>query len=134
MGRALVSTAVSVVLLLVIAVLTSRPTLTYTSEFPLHISSIGGEFFYLDAGEIIQHGSSRVLVLRLNKPSELIPHHFKDAGLKKPVDAKKWSENLEAPVVFNAGQFDENFEHLGWLKSQDKRLSSHRKKNWLGEF
>ena len=132
MSRAIVSTIVLVLLIVGIAFLTSFPKLTYTSARPLEIPSIGGEFFYVDAGDIAHYGSSRVLVLRLNEPIELIPYHFKDAGMEEPIDAKKWSKSLQAPVVFNAGQFDENMEHLGWLKSEGRWLFRKRKKKWLG--
>ncbi len=86
----------------------------------------------MDGGEMVRRGPRSIVVLRFMRPVELRPFHFRadEIGAKLPVEA--WAERLAAKVVFNAGQFDENFEHLGWLKRDGKWLSRQQKPAWKG--
>lgn len=112
--------------------LVQRTPATAPSATRTELVELGAELFYLDASPIVRRGSTRVVVLRLNEPVELIPHHFRAAGLQEPQPAEAWQDVLDAPVVFNAGQFDENLNHLGWLKSDGAWLSDYRKPAWKG--
>lgn len=103
---------------------------TVASTPPVALKSIGADYFYLDAGAIVRRGSSRVVVVRLDRPVELVPHHFAKEQLDGPKTAEDWAAHLGAPVVFNAGQFDENLNHLGWLKADNQWLSKSRKQQW----
>jgi hypothetical protein len=84
---------------------------------PRRLNTLGAELLHLDAGKIVRRGPSAVWVLRLSGPVELVPHHFEAAGLVEPQPIEAWADHLGASVVFNAGQFDEKLDHLGWLKS-----------------
>ena len=97
----------------------------------IRLTSLPAEIFYLDASAIARRGPGGVLVVRLDSPVEFIPHHYQDAGLEEPLTAEGWARHLDAPMVFNAGQYDEDMNHLGWLKSKGKWLTRHRKKQWM---
>jgi hypothetical protein len=84
---------------------------------PRRLNSLGAELLHLDAGQIVRRGPAAVRVLRLSRPVELVPHHFEKAGLAEPQTIEAWADHLGVSVVFNAGQFDEELAHLGWLKS-----------------
>ncbi len=101
---------------------------------PAYVSlpSLGAELFYLDAGNIVRRGSSRVVVLRFARPVEFVPHHFKHEALPAPQTVEAWADHLRAQVVFNAGQFDEKLDYLGWLKGEGEWLSPRRKPHWKG--
>lgn len=98
----------------------------------IRLSSLAADVFYLDASQIARRGPGGVLVIRLDGPVEFVPHHFQTDGLDKPLTADGWARRLGAPMVFNAGQYDENLQHLGWFKASGKWLSRNRKKQWLG--
>jgi hypothetical protein len=96
----------------------------------LALPSIGGELMYLDATDITRRGSSRVVVLRLSGPAELVPYHYEDEKLEGPQPIEEWAKRVQAPVLFNAGQFDENLDHLGWLKRDGRFISERKKDQW----
>jgi len=98
----------------------------------IRLSSLPADVFYLDASKIARRGPGGVLVVRLDSPVEFIPHHFKSEGLEEPLTADGWARHLGAPMVFNAGQYDENMEYLGWLKASGKWLKSRKKNQWMG--
>lgn len=98
----------------------------------IRLTSLPADVFYLDASKIARRGPGGVLVIRLDSPVEFIPHHFRSEGLEEPLTADGWAKHLGAPLVFNAGQYDEDMNHLGWLKSSGKWLTSHQKKQWMG--
>ncbi|MEO0814996.1 MAG: phosphodiester glycosidase family protein, partial [Myxococcota bacterium] len=95
-----------------------------------HIAALDADLLFLDASSIVERGPSRVMVLRLNSPVELVPHHYRTAGLPGPMTADEWRKRLDAPVVFNAGQFDEDDEHLGWLKAEGQWISRLHREQW----
>ncbi len=96
------------------------------------IPSLGAEVFYLDAGSIVKRGPPRMLVVRFAGPVELVPHHFARDGMPRAAPIEEWSERLHAPIVFNAGQFDEKLNHLGWLKAEGGWIFADRKAQWKG--
>ncbi len=96
------------------------------------LPSIEAELFYLDAGAIVRRGSPRALVLRFSGKPEFVPYHFKHDGLSAPRTIEEWAAHLNAPVVFNAGQFDEKLDYLGWLKRDGEWLSRAKKGPWKG--
>ena len=107
----------------------------FHSETPdgvIRVQSIQADIFYLDAEDIVKQGPPGVLVIRLDEPVELVPHSYDRAGFDGPETVGTWVEKLGVPLVFNAGQYDENLRHLGWLKAQDQWLSKYRKEQWKG--
>ncbi|HSI06674.1 MAG: phosphodiester glycosidase family protein [Myxococcota bacterium] len=96
------------------------------------IPSLGAEVFYLDAASIVKRGPPRMLVVRFAGPVDLVPHHFAKDAMQRAAPIEEWSERLQAPIVFNAGQFDEKLNHLGWLKADGAWLFSDRKSQWKG--
>ncbi len=96
------------------------------------IPSLGAEVFYLDASSIVKRGPPRMLVVRFDGPVDFVPHHYAKQGMQRSAPIEEWSERLNAPIVFNAGQFDEKLNHLGWLKSDGDWLFSERKPQWKG--
>jgi hypothetical protein len=96
------------------------------------VPSIGAEVFYMDAGSIVKRGPPRMLVVRFAGPVELVPHHYASDNLPRAAPIEEWSERLGAPIVFNAGQFDEKLNHLGWLKGDGVWLFDDRKPQWKG--
>ncbi len=99
--------------------------------FPLRLDAVGGELLLLDASAVTRRGPGRVWALRLERGAEFVPYHFASAGLSAPQPIEQWATHLDAPVVFNAGQFDEKLNHLGWLKGEGVWLSELHRKQWL---
>jgi hypothetical protein len=98
----------------------------------LPLASIGAELLLLDGGSIVRRGPSNIVVVRFLGPIELRPYHFRADGVGTALDIEAWARRLGAPVVFNAGQFDEGFDYLGWLKRDGRWLSERRKGIWKG--
>lgn len=98
----------------------------------VQIPSVGAQVFYLDAGSVVKRGPGRVLVVRFDGFPDFVPHHFAHDGMPRSAPIEEWSERLQAPIVFNAGQFDENLKYLGWLKGEGAWLSNERKPQWKG--
>jgi hypothetical protein len=93
---------------------------------PLRLEAARADLFFLDAQPITRRGPPRFWVLRFDPGVELVPHHFRSAGLAAPQPIEGWGETLGAPVIFNAGQFDDRLDHLGWLKADDRWLVERR--------
>lgn len=98
----------------------------------LLVPALGAEVFFVDVPDIVRAGPSRMVVVRLAGPAHFVPHTFRSAGFAAPQPIEAWAQALGAPVVFNAGQFDENLRHLGWLKARGAWLSRARKPAWMG--
>ena len=99
---------------------------------PTRLSSLGADVFFLNVPEIVRRGPPRLVVVRFEQPVELVPHHYSAENLSGPKVVEEWAQLLGAPVVFNAGQFDENFQYMGWLKARGTWLSEQRKPAWMG--
>lgn len=97
-----------------------------------HLTSIDADVFFLNVPELMRRGPPRLVVVRLNAPMVLVPHHFAADELAGPVTIEDWARVLQAPIVFNAGQFDSKMHYLGWLKSRGNWLSQVRKTAWMG--
>ncbi len=97
---------------------------------PIRIDSLKAELLQLDLSSITKRGPPRALVLRFAEPMELVPYHFAGAGLTGPQPIEAWASHVQAPVVFNAGQFDEELRHLGWLKSNGDWIVADAKEKW----
>ena len=111
----------------------SRPEGSGLAEgAPARLDALGAELIHLDASAITKRGPPTVWALRLTRPVELVPHHFRSSGLDAPRTVEAWADHLGAPLVFNAGQFDEDLNHLGWLKSGGRWLGEHQHSTWMG--
>lgn len=109
----------------------TRAISTRFLQAPITLPSIGAVLLHKDISKIVTRGPGRLWVLRFDKHVEFVPHHFKNKSFAEPQPIEHWVKHLNAPVVFNAGQFDENLEHLGWLKANDNWLMSRGKDAWL---
>lgn len=109
-----------------------RPPGNTIPSAPIRLTSIDALVFHVDLSGITRRGPPGMLVVRLDGPVELVPHHFASAATGEPRPIGDWADALEAPILFNAGQFDENLEHLGWLKADGSWLVERRKKKWMG--
>jgi len=127
-----VAAAAIVLIPLMIGVYTLWRPVSMSTRKPVRLSSIAGEVFHLNASAITKRGAGNVIVVRLEGPAQLVPHHYAHDKLDEPQTVEEWAEELGAPIVFNAGQFDENFKHLGWLKRDGQWIMSHRKRQWKG--
>jgi hypothetical protein len=97
------------------------------------LPSIGAELLFMDGSSIVRHGPATIAVVRFSSPVELRPFHFKADGTSvEPQHIEAWAAQLGAPMVFNAGQFDEGLDYLGWLKRDGHWLSQRRKSAWKG--
>jgi hypothetical protein len=99
---------------------------------PIRLDSVGAVVFHVDTSAITRRGPPRMIVVRLDGPVELVPHHYRGAAVGEPRPIGDWADVLEAPILFNAGQFDEKLDHLGWLKADGNWIALHRKKKWMG--
>lgn len=81
---------------------------------------------------LVRTGPDRLAVVRLRGPADFVPHAYAEEGFDEPVNIDVWARKLGAPVVFNAGQFDADGHHLGWLKGRDRWLSPALKGSFKG--
>lgn len=102
------------------------------SYTPVSLPNLQAEVLYLNASSIVRRGPPRVIVVRFDGDVAFVPFSYTREGLAKPLTIGGWADHLKAPVVFNAGQFDENLRHLGWLKAKGEWIVSQRKQKWLG--
>ncbi|MEM6532917.1 MAG: phosphodiester glycosidase family protein [Myxococcota bacterium] len=93
------------------------------------IESLQADLIFLDATDIVERGPGRVLVLRFDGPIELVPFHY-EGRFESPVTIDAWGDEVDFPVLFNAGQYDEASQHLGWLKANGQWLSEAYRAQW----
>ena len=96
------------------------------------LESVGADVFFLNVPEIVRRGPPRIVVVRLDQAVNLVPYHFQNEKLPAPLTVEDWAQRLKAPVVFNAGQFDDKLQYLGWLKANGAWLNEQRKPAWMG--
>lgn len=99
---------------------------------PGHLGSVPAQVQFYDLGSLVKVGPTRLIVVRFLGAVDLRPITHAQCGLKSPAPIGAWAERLQAPVVFNAGQFDADRRYLGWLKGQGTWLSRSRKPGWQG--
>ncbi len=121
-NRQVIAALVGVAALIVLGLLWTRAP-QEASLYPQRLTSIPADYWEKDAGPIVKRGSGRVVFVRFLQPMEFVPFHFRKQGLESPLTIEQWADTLQAPVVINAGQFDERLNYLGWLKADG---------NWLG--
>ena len=97
-----------------------------------HLPEQNADVFFVNAPGMVDRGPPRLVVVRLSGPVALVPHHYRQGEVSGPVPIEAWAQALGAAIVFNAGQFDERFQHLGWLKASGAWLSAQRKPAWMG--
>jgi hypothetical protein len=103
-----------------------------TDARPQLLSHIAAEVLFDDLGDIVRVGPRRLIVVRFLEPVDLVPLTFEQCGLKAPAPIGDYAQRLDAPILFNAGQFDANLRYLGWLKGRGQWLSESRKAGWQG--
>ena len=96
------------------------------------LPTLGAELLFLETDAVIRRGPKSIVAVRFAAPVEFRPYHFRHDRLPAPMTIEAWAAHLGAPLVFNAGQFDEGLEYLGWLKRDDRWLSERRKAPWKG--
>jgi len=96
------------------------------------LPSIGAELLFMDGSSIARRGPGVVVVLRFSGGVEFKPYHFRSESYPEPMPIEAWAQKLEAAVVFNAGQFDESLDHLGWLKREGRWLAPRKKSAYKG--
>lgn len=92
----------------------------------------GIEFARVEAARYCREGSAGIGVVRID-PSRcrLEPFHETEYPGAAAVGVQGWMDRLKAPVVFNAGLYDEARKHLGTLQRDGKRLESVKHTRWL---
>lgn len=103
-----------------------------TKSQAIHLSRLDADVFFMSIPQLVQRGPPGLVVVRLNSPAIFEPHYYKAEQLPAPLTVDAWAERLQAPIVFNAGQFDEQRQYLGWLKSRGQWLSKTKKPTWMG--
>ncbi len=92
----------------------------------------GIEFARVEAARYCRQGSTGIGVVRMD-PSRcrLEPFHETEYPGAAAVGVQGWMDRLKAPIVFNAGLYDEARRHLGTLQRDGKRLESVKHTRWL---
>ena len=96
------------------------------------LPSLRADILFVDASAVVTRGPPRLVVLRLQPSTTLVPHHFRAHGLTQPLTVEGWADKLGAAAVFNSGQFTATLQYIGWLKSGGRWLSPRRKAPWMG--
>lgn len=92
----------------------------------------GVEFARVEAARYCREGSAGIGVVRIDPSRCLLePFHETEYPGTAAVAVQGWVDRLHAPVVFNAGLYDEARRHLGTLRRDGKRLESVRHTRWL---
>jgi len=95
----------------------------------------GIEFSVVQAPEYCKLGSPEIAIIKVNPEKiRFDTYHYSLGGSGEPKTIDKWQKELNAPVIFNAGLFDENKKHLGVLIHKGKNLGSKIHKSWKGIF
>ncbi|MEE2960422.1 MAG: phosphodiester glycosidase family protein [Myxococcota bacterium] len=99
---------------------------------PTTLEDWPAEIFYLDGRDIVRRGSPTVFAIRLPHGSLLSPHHFEAEKFEEPLSIEEWGNHVSAPLLINAGQYDEQFRHLGRLLASGKKIPSLARNFWFG--
>jgi hypothetical protein len=93
----------------------------------------GIEFARVEALRFTHDGQAGVAVVRLDPAScRIEPWHEAEFPGEGPATIEAWQARLGAPVVFNAGLFDENRRHLGTIRREGQELPSSPHQVWKG--
>jgi uncharacterized protein YigE (DUF2233 family) len=78
-------------------------------------------------------GSPNTLVLRIDTTKyRFEAFQFAALSLESPLSVEEWAEKTGAPVVFNAGQYYENYKHMGLLIKNGSNLGTKLIAQWKG--
>jgi len=103
-----------------------------TTQDKIVLPTLRAEIVKYHTESITRRGDARLWMIRLEQPVDLIPYHFQQQNLKTPQTIGVWQEHLNAPLVINAGLYDETHKHLGLLKGQGVWISKQHKSQWYG--
>jgi len=93
----------------------------------------GIEFARVEARRFVQDGQAGVAVVRLDPSAcRIEPWHEAEFPGEGPATIDVWQARLAAPVVFNAGLYDEQRRHLGTFRREGTDLPSSAHKMWKG--
>ena len=92
----------------------------------------GIAFARVEAARYCREGSPGIAVVRIDPDRcRIEPYHEREYLGVDPVGVQGWMDRLGAPVVFNAGLYDEARRHLGMLRRDGTRLESVAHTRWL---
>lgn len=60
--------------------------------------------------------------------------HYRNEGMPEPVPISEWQQRTGAAVVFNAGQFLDDYSYLGLLLKDGRSIGGKRHRSWRGLF
>jgi len=93
----------------------------------------GISFGFIEDTEFLRSGSSKTLVLRIDSSTHRFQaFHYTAEDLSEPLTIEEWSQKTNAPIVFNAGQYYEDFKHIGWLIRDGENLGTRLNEPWKG--
>ncbi len=93
----------------------------------------GLEFARVQALRYCREGSPGVALVRIDPARcRIEPHHESEFPGEPPAAIEGWMERLRAPVVFNAGLYDESRRHLGTLVRDGRDLGGIEHRTWKG--
>jgi hypothetical protein len=93
----------------------------------------GIEFARVEALRFTRDGRTGVAVVRLDPARcRLEPWHETEFPGENPATIEVWRKRLDAPIVFNAGLYDENRRHLGTIQRDGTDLPSSPHQAWKG--
>lgn len=93
----------------------------------------GLEFARVEAEDLVRSGSRGMALVRIDPHRcRLEPYHEREFPSTAPSSIEVWQRRLGAPVVFNAGLYDEAGRHLGTLRREGKDLHALPHRVWKG--
>lgn len=101
---------------------------------PMQLPAVDAELFFVQEPSLARAGPDRLAIVRVGNGATFVAHTYQGEGLTGPMHIEEWAKKLGAPVVFNAGQFDQKMHHLGWLKGAGAWLEPGRKSSFKGLF
>jgi uncharacterized protein YigE (DUF2233 family) len=78
-------------------------------------------------------GSPNTIILKVDAVRyRFEAFQFAAQSLERPLSVEEWAKKTGAPVVFNAGQYYENYKHMGLLVKNGSNMGTRLIAQWKG--
>lgn len=120
-------------LLAVFAVHASEPPPAEIREWKQRAD--GFETTTVSGSPLCRYGSDLIHLVRINpKLWQFTAHHYSTLPGAQRLTAEAWRDHLKASIVINAGQYTDDFTHLGILYCSGKHFGTRQHRIWNGIF
>jgi len=98
-----------------------------------HIYDSGIQITQLFAQTHPQADMKKIHVIRFTAQDwRFEPHYFREHPQQQRMSSQEWMNKTGAWIVVNAGQYDTNYQHLGWFIHDTKNWGGRQHPIWKG--